>query len=212
MTYQNSTTTKRAKRKRVALYLRVSTKRQTVENQRLVLEEVAERAGWEIVEVYEDNGVSGTKDSRPALDSMMADARRRRFNMIAVFALDRLGRSTQHLVNLSADLQSLGIDLYSHRQSIDTSTPTGKMFFTILTAVSEFERDLIVDRINAGLDRARAKGVRLGRRPGWRPEKRKGQDEILALHKAGVSVRKIAATVSVAPGTVQKVIAEHRRS
>ena len=207
MTKSNPTT---SKAKRVALYVRVSKKRQTVENQRLVLEEVAERAGWEIVETYSDNGVSGTKDSRPALDRMLADARRRRFNMIAVFALDRLGRSTQHLVNLSADLQSMGIDLYSHRQAIDTSTPTGKMFFTILTAVSEFERDLIVERINAGLDRARAEGTTLGRKPGLVKKTATKRVAILQLRAEGVSLRKIAAEVGLAKGTVMKVLNESR--
>ncbi len=205
---RNTNRTTMTTSRRVALYVRVSTNKQTVESQTLALEAHAARAGWTIVETYRDNGVSGTKDRRPGLDRMLSDARHGKFEMIAIFALDRLGRSTIHLMKIAEQLEALGIDLYSHTQAIDTGTPSGKLFFTILAAIGSFEREMLVDRVNAGLDRARAKGTRLGRPVGWRIDKRKNTDEVLTLAENGLSSRKIAAVLSMSRTTVLRIIRE----
>jgi len=119
------------KTKRVALYVRVSTDEQTTDNQRRELEGVAKRSGWKIVDIYEDNGISGAngREKRPALDKLLKDAARREFDMIAAWSVDRLGRSLQHLIGLLEELQALGVDLYLHQQGLDTSTPSGRAMF-----------------------------------------------------------------------------------
>ena len=199
--------------KRVALYLRVSTDKQTTENQKRDLGEWAERAGHEVVEVYRDHGISGTKgrDKRLGFDRMMTAATQQRFNMIAAWSLDRLGRSTRDLANFAGDIQERGIDLYLHKQAIDTSTAAGRLFFGILASIAEFEREMIVDRVRAGLERARAEGKRPGMPKGWRKAKVKREDEILRLrHDAKMSIRDIGRTLKVSPQTVQKVIKKHK--
>lgn len=151
--------------RRVALYLRVSTNEQTTENQRLELVAVAERAGWSIVEFYEDAGISGAKgrDKRPAFDKLCKDAARRRFDIVAAWSVDRLGRSLQDLVSFLSDIHGFGIELYLHQQGIDTTTPAGKAMFQMLGVFAEFERSMIRERVHAGLARAKANGVTLGR-------------------------------------------------
>ncbi|MEM7226343.1 MAG: recombinase family protein [Pseudomonadota bacterium] len=152
---------------RVALYLRVSTvgKGQTTDNQEIALREWAERGGHEIVATYSDNGISGAKgrEKRPGLDSMMKAATRREFDMIAAWDLSRLGRSLTHVVYLLAELRDLGIDLYLDRQAIDTSNAMGKAMLGMAAVFAELERDMIADRVKAGLERAKRKGKRLGR-------------------------------------------------
>ena len=154
-----------AKRKRAALYLRVSTDRQTVENQAKALEAVAAHRGWELVATYSDKGVSGAKGrkDRPQFDQMLKDAQRGKFDVIMAFALDRIGRSLSDLLGTIKHLEECRVDLFVDRNMIDTTTPTGKLLFHITGAFAEFERDMIVQRVNAGLDRARAKGTVLGR-------------------------------------------------
>lgn len=151
--------------KRVALYLRVSTDDQTVANQERELREVADRAGWEIVAVYKDEGVSGSKgrDRRPGLDEMLKDAVRRKFDVIAAWSVDRLGRSLQDLVAMLSDIHAAGVDLYLHQQAIDTTTPGGKAMFQMMGVFAEFERAMIRDRVKAGMARAKASGKRLGK-------------------------------------------------
>jgi DNA invertase Pin-like site-specific DNA recombinase len=152
---------------RAALYLRVSTGngQQTTENQRRELELVAAQRGWQVVEVYEDNGVSGAKgrDRRPAFDRLCKDATRRRFDLVAAISVDRLGRSLQDLVALLGDLHAAGVELYLHRQALDTTTPSGRAMFGMLGVFAEFERALIRERVLSGLSRAKAQGKRLGR-------------------------------------------------
>jgi DNA invertase Pin-like site-specific DNA recombinase len=152
--------------KRIAIYARVSTTNhgQTTETQLLPLRQYAAARGLDIVEEYCDTGISGTKDKRPALDRLMKDAHARKFDAVAVFRFDRFGRSTSHLLRSLETFQSLGIDFVSMSESIDTSTPTGKLMFSLLSAFAEFERGIIVERINAGLDRCRRKGIKLGRK------------------------------------------------
>jgi len=154
-----------AKIKRAAVYLRVSTDGQTTENQRLALEAVAAQRGWSIVATYEDAGVSGAKgrDKRPGLDTLLRDATRARFDAVMSWAMDRLGRSLADLIDTLRTLEGASVDLFLHQQAIDTTMPAGRMFFHVTGAFAEFERDMIRSRVNAGLDRARAKGVRLGR-------------------------------------------------
>ena len=151
--------------KRVALYLRVSTDDQTVANQERELREVADRAGWAITAVYKDEGVSGGKgrDRRPGLDEMLKDAVRRKFDVIAAWSVDRLGRSLQDLVAMLSDIHAAGVDLYLHQQAIDTTTPGGKAMFQMMGVFAEFERAMIRDRVKAGMARAKASGKRLGK-------------------------------------------------
>ena len=190
--------------KRVALYLRVSTFEQTTDNQRLELQRVAKARGWKVVEVYEDAGVSGAKgrDKRPALDKLLKDATRRKFDVIAAWSVDRLGRSLQDLVEILRDLHSLGVDLYLHQQALDTSTPSGKALFQMCGVFAEFERAMIQERVKAGLERAKAQGKRLGR-PTVGAAK---EAQIRALRAERLGLRKIASEVGVGVSVVQRVL------
>src|SRR5215468_5677331 len=149
-----------------AIYARVSTANnvQDPTMQTRELREYCERRGWQIVGEYVDVGISGAKDSRPELNRLMADAAKRRFDVVAVWRFDRFARSTSHLLRALEQFRALGIDFVSFRENVDTSTPTGKMVFTVLGAVAELERSLIAERVKAGLRNAQAKGKKL-RRP-----------------------------------------------
>ena len=153
---------------RTALYARVSTndKGQTCETQLHALREFAKARGWTIVQTYTDNGVSGSKERRPQLDQLMKDAKRRKFDAVLVFRLDRFGRSTRHLINSLAEFDSLGVAFVSLSDSWDTSTPSGKLLFTVVAAMSEFERSILVERVNSGIKRAQANGIHCGRPKG----------------------------------------------
>jgi len=189
--------------KRAGIYLRVSQDSQTTENQFRILREVAERSGWTIVEVFEDAGISGAKgrDQRPGYDALMKAVHRREVDMVAAFAVDRLGRSLPDLVAFLSDIQARGCDLYLHQQNVDTSTPSGRMLFQMLAVFAEFERAIITSRINAGLDRARAKGVRLGR-PSIAPI---DLDPVRKRLHQGQSIRVIAKATGFSTATVQRV-------
>ncbi len=154
-----------AKRKRVALYLRVSSGEQTTENQRQALEAWAGHRGHTIVEVYEDAGISGAngRDKRPAFDRMLKDATRGRFDVVAAWSVCRLGRSLPHLVATLGDLRAAGVDLYLDQQALDTSTPSGEALFGMSAVFAQFERRMLQARVHAGLERARKQGKRLGR-------------------------------------------------
>jgi DNA invertase Pin-like site-specific DNA recombinase len=189
--------------KRTALYLRVSTDGQTTDNQRRELEQTASRAGWEIVEIYEDAGISGAKgrDKRPAFDKLLKDAARRKFDIVATWSVDRLGRSLQDLVSFLSDIHGYGIDLYLHQQGIDTTTPAGKAMFQMLGVFSEFERSMIRDRVNAGLARAKANGVILGR-----PQTdTRIEDAIRATLSSGTGILKTAKLHGVGTSVVQRI-------
>jgi DNA invertase Pin-like site-specific DNA recombinase len=157
---------------RAAIYLRVSTLEQHVENQAGELRQYVERRGWDGVE-YVDRGVSGAKDRRPALDELLRAARRRRFDVLVCWRLDRLGRNLRHLVMLIEELQALGIAFVSLAEGIDATTPAGRLQLHILGAIAEFERARIAERVRAGLERARRDGRRLGRREGHPPAERR---------------------------------------
>ena len=184
---------------RAALYARVSTDTQTTDNQLLELREFAARQGW-TVEEYIDRGVSGSRESRPALDRLMFDARRRRFDLVLVWRLDRFGRSLRHIVTALDELQARGVSFVSLNEGIDLSTPAGKLQLHILAALAEFERGRIKERIHAGLTRARAQGKRLGR-PRLYPAK-------IAI--PGGSVRAAARIWGVSKTTAAKWIREGR--
>ena len=190
--------------KRVALYLQVSTDGQTTDNQRLELERVAEAGGWQIVGTYDDHAISGSKgrEQRPGVDALLKDAARRKFDIVAAWSVDRIGRSLQDLLTFLGEIHSLGIDLYMHQQGVDTTTPAGKAMFQMCGVFAEFERSIIRERVNAGLARARANGKRMGRpRVGVEVE-----DAIrLALSRGDKGVRKIARDLGVGVSVVQRV-------
>jgi DNA invertase Pin-like site-specific DNA recombinase len=186
---------------RVGLYARVSTTDQTPENQRGVLRAFAEARGWMITE-FIDHGISGARTSRPALDALLAAARARRLDVVLVTKLDRLARSTRHLVTLAAELEALGVDLVVTDQAIDTTTPAGRLMFHVLSAIAEFERDLIRERVIAGIRRARAQGRHVGRPAKYRVDPAAAQ-QLLA---AGTSLRGVARQLGVHPSAVQRAL------
>ncbi len=197
------------KPKRAAIYARVSTqKNQTPKNQIIRLREVAGKAGWEVVEEYVDKGISGAagRDKRPAFDRLCKAATQRQVDVIMAWSVDRLGRSLQDLVAFLGDLQASKVDLYLDRQGVDTTTPSGKALFQMMGVFAEFERAMIQERVHAGLARARAQGKTLGR-PRISAEVEKA---IRKSHRAGNSLRAIAAEQGVALGTVQRVVAAIR--
>lgn len=151
--------------KRAALYLRVSTVDQHPETQGIELRDFARQRGYEIVEEYIDHGVSGTKSRRPALDRMLKDAHRRRFDGVLVWSCDRLARSTKHFLQVLDELSELGIQFHSQREAIDTEGPLGRAIIVIISAIAELERSLIVERVRAGMRRAKLEGRRIGRAP-----------------------------------------------
>jgi DNA invertase Pin-like site-specific DNA recombinase len=149
--------------KRCLIYARVSTKQQTTENQLPPLRKFAKDRGWKVVQEMIDHGYSGTTATRPQLTEVMNLARRREFDILLVYALDRFGRSVKHLVNALDEFHELGIDFCAYNQNIDTTTATGKLFFTMISGFAEFEAAIIKERVHAGLARARAEGKQLGR-------------------------------------------------
>lgn len=191
--------------KRAAIYLRVSTVDQTTANQERHLREIADRAGYEIVKVYKDHGISGAKgrDKRPAFNALCRDATKREFEVVMAWSVDRLGRSLQDLVAFLSELHALGIDLFLHQQGLDTTTPAGKAMFQMMGVFAEFERSIIAERVRAGLARARSEGKRLGR-PTIAPELE--VKVMAALAKPGrPGVRKIAEQFGLSVGTVQRI-------
>lgn len=186
---------------RCAIYARVSTSNhgQDVSMQTRELREYCERRGWTLADEYVDIGFSGSKEKRPELDRLMADAHCRRFDVVAVWRFDRFARSVSHLLRALETFKAQGIDFVSFGEQMDTSTPTGKMIFTVLGAVAELERSLIVERVKAGLRNARAKGKRLGR-----PRSFVDAQKVARLRSQGVSWRKIARQLGVSARTARR--------
>src|SRR3989441_11869275 len=189
---------------RAALYARVSTANngQDPTMQTRELEEYCERRGWKVVGEYVDVGISGSKEKRPELDRLMADAHRRRFDAVVVWRFDRFARSVSHLLRALETFKALGIEFVSFSEQMYTSTPAGKMVFTVLAAVAELERSLIVERVKAGLRNARAKGKRLGR-----PRKILDASRIAALRAQGTGWKRIASELGVGVGTLYRTAA-----
>jgi DNA invertase Pin-like site-specific DNA recombinase len=187
----------------VAVYARVSTHNgQDPEMQLRELREYASRRRWVIEKEYIDQGVSGSKESRPALNGLMADAHRRKFDAVLVWKIDRFGRSLKHLVNSLAELGALGVAFVSFGDNLDLSTPSGRLMFQIIGAMAEFERALIQERVRAGLRNAQAKGKRLGR-----PRVVVDALRIASLRAQGRSWAEIVAEVKVGKGTAQRAVA-----
>jgi DNA invertase Pin-like site-specific DNA recombinase len=180
-----------------ALYARVSTTDQTCENQLLELRRYCQARGWHIWHEFVDQGVSGAKDRRPALDDLVASARRRRFDVLVCWRLDRLGRNLRHLVTLLEDLQAVGVSFVSLGEGIDLSTPAGKLQLHVLAALAEFERSRIQERVKAGLARVRAAGKRLGR-----PEKSIPEERLTAVR--GLPIREAAQRLGVSRSTAHR--------
>ena len=188
--------------RRAAIYARVSTTDQNPENQLDVLRSFAGARGWRSTE-FVDHGVSGAKERRPALDTLVSAARRRSVDIVICTKLDRLARSVHHLVALGRELGALGVDLVVLDQAIDTTTPSGRLLFHVLASIAEFERDLIRDRVMAGIRRARAQGRRLGR------PRQQHIDPARALHlrEQGLSLRAVARELGVHPTAVSRALA-----
>ena len=193
--------------KTVAIYARVSTDKQTVDMQLAELQEYLKKREWRIYQEYIDQGYTGGNTKRPAFSQMMEDARKRKFDVLVVWKLDRLGRSLKDLINTLDELGALGIDFISYENQLDTSTPTGKLVFHVIGAVAEFEKDIMRERVKAGLENAKRKGKRLGR-----PPVREGLlEKAKALRKEGLSFRKIGKRLGVDEGTVRKRIKRKQR-
>jgi DNA invertase Pin-like site-specific DNA recombinase len=187
--------------RRAVLYSRVSTLHhgQDPEVQSREIREYCQRRGWPLVGEYVDAGISGAKERRPQLDRLVADAHKRKFEVIVVWKFDRFARSVSHLLRALENFRALGIEFVSLSEQIDTSTPTGKMIFTVLGAVAELERSLIAERVRAGLRNARVKGKRLGR-----PAKPVNPAQIAALRAQGLSWRGVGAKLGVSPSKAYK--------
>ena len=188
---------------RVALYARVSTLNgQDPEMQLSELREYESRRGWTVTKEYVDLGVSGSKESRPELSQLIADAHRRKFDAVLVWKIDRFGRSLKHLVNALADLCAYGVAFISFRDNLDLSTPSGRLMFQIIGAMAEFERSLIQERVRAGLRNARAKGKKFGR-----PRAQVDANRVAALRRDGLSWSQVCRTLGVRKGSAQRCVA-----
>ena len=189
--------------KRAALYMRVSTVDQHLETQLLDLRQMAVQRGYEIVAEYTDK-ISGTKAKRPGLDQMLADGRRGRFDVVLVWASDRIARSVKHFLEVLDELNRIGVEYVSFRENIDTGGPLGRAVVIIIGAIAELERSLIVERVRAGMRRARLEGQHIGRRPLVLDSAAIQQDR-----QCGQSLRKIAKGHRISTATVQRVLRKH---
>lgn len=189
----------------VAIYARVSTDKQTAENQLQELRCLCERHGYKIYQEFVDNGISGVKgrNDRPALDAMLKAATQRKFEIVLCWSIDRLGRSLQNLIEILNELQALKIDLFFQQQSMNTSTPSGRMIFSVFAAIGEFERNLIRERVIAGQQRAKENGVKLGR-----PSKMNDgmRTAVKLLREKGMGIKQIAKQLQIGVGTVYSII------
>ncbi len=187
---------------RVAIYCRVSTSDQSSESQLLDLRRYVRERGWHIFKEYTDNGISGTKDSRPALDELMDDGRKRKFDVVLVWRFDRFARSTKHLILAMETFRNLVIDFVSYQENIDTSSPLGSAIFTIISAVAQLERDIIAERVKAGLRRAKENGKKLGRPRGTALD----VEEIHGLRSEGLSLMQIAKALNTSKSSVARLL------
>jgi len=191
----------RGQKMRVAIYARVSTNLQSTESQLLDLRRYVSDRGWNIYREYCDE-VTGTKDSRPALNQLMNDARKRRLDIVLVWRFDRFARSTRHLINSLEEFRNLGIDFVSFQENIDTSSPLGAAIFTIISAVAQLERDIISERVKAGLRRAKKNGKQLGRPRGCTIDTQRAQE----LRQQNLTMEAIAAQMGTSPATVWRAL------
>ena len=191
---------------KVALYTRVSTSEQSVDMQSTDLRQYCEQRKFSIYREYSDEGISGTKDRRPALDELMEDARKRKFDAVLCWRFDRFARSTKHLITALEEFRHLGIEFISYQENIDTSSPLGKAVFIIVSAIAELERNIIIERVRAGIMRAKENGKRLGR-----PKRLNlNVEELQKLRDRGLSFKKIGEKVKACPATIYKTLKESR--
>jgi DNA invertase Pin-like site-specific DNA recombinase len=190
---------------RAAIYCRVSTLDQHPETQLLDLQQLAAQRNLTVVQVYTDHGFSGTKSRRPGLDQMLYDAMRHQFDVVLVWATDRLARSVKHFVDILAELDHLKIGFVSYREQIDTSGPLGKAIMTIVAAIAELERSLIVERVKAGLRRARLEGRHIGRKP-----LDLDTAAIIGDRAKGMSFRQVAKAHQISTATVRRILRAHQ--
>lgn len=186
---------------KVALYARVSTSDQNPDSQLQDLRHYAKQRGWQVIEEYVDKGISGTRDSRPALNKMMAEARRKKFDIVAVWRFDRFARSTKHLVTALEEFRYLGVTFVSYQENLDLGSPMGEAMFTIIAAIAKLERDIIAERVKSGLRRARSQGKRLGR-----PRSVVSPVRVSRLQSEGLSLRAIAGKLGVSEATVRRCV------
>ncbi len=186
---------------RVALYARVSTTDQSTDSQLLDLKRYVRERTWDIYKEYVDEGISGTKDSRPALNELMDAAKKRRFDVVLVWRFDRFARSTKHLILALEEFRNLGVDFVSYQENIDTSSPLGSAFFTIISAVAQLERDIIAERVRAGLRRARENGKKLGR-----PRVEVDPAQIQKMRSRGLSLRAIGRQIGISRTKVSEIL------
>lgn len=193
---------------RVALYVRVSTDGQTVANQERELREVADAKGWDVAEVYRDEGVSGAKgrEARHGLDRMLKDAVRGRFGVLMSWSVDRLGRSLQDLIHTLNDLRAANCDLYLHRQALDTRTPSGRAMFQMLGVFAEFEREMIRERVKSGIERAKRTGTKSGRPIGRPKVSLDIERRVRALRRQGYGLVKIGRELRIGTRTAQRIV------
>lgn len=198
---------------RAAIYARVSTDRQSTDNQLRELMQAAQRLGWHVVGEFVDNGISGAKGrkDRPQLDAMLKGVSRKDFDVVASWSVDRLGRSLIDLVNMLQELHSTGVDLYLHQQGINTTTPAGKALFGMMGVFAEFERGMIQERVRAGMARAKAKGTKSGNAIGRPAVSADVEHRILHLRTLGLGMIKIAAQAGCGVSVVQRVVAAQAR-
>lgn len=187
---------------RVAIYCRVSTDKQTTDNQLIPIREFIKARGFTLFGEYTDSGVSGAKDSRPELNRLMSDAKRRKFDILICWKLDRLARSLKHLITILNDLNALGIKFISLTENLDMTIPSGKLMFAILGALGEFEKDIIKERIYAGLARAKSQGKVFGR-----PRLQINPNDVKSLQAKDYSIRQISKTLRISRQTVSRILA-----
>jgi len=187
--------------KRVAIYCRVSTLDQHPETQLIELRQAVAQRGWELMGAYTDHGISGARERRPQLDEMLADARRGKFDVLLCWSFDRIARSTKHLLVVVDELQRAGVEFVSLRENVDTAGPMGRAITTIMGAIAELERSLIIERVRAGMKRARLEGRRLGRKP-----LELDRAQIVADRRLGYSLKKIAKIHRISKTSVGRVL------
>jgi DNA invertase Pin-like site-specific DNA recombinase len=188
-------------KKAAAIYVRVSTPDQHVESQLYDLRELAAQRGFEVVHEYEDRGVCGKKARRPGLDALMADARRKRFSVVLVAAFDRIARSTRKFLQVIDELDSMGIEFISRRENVDTSGPMGRLFVTIISAIAELERSLVVDRVKSGMRRAKLEGRQIGR-----SRLDVNREQIVHDRRSGMSLTKVAKKHGISRASVCRLM------
>jgi len=189
--------------KRAALYVRVSTPDQHVESQLYDLRELAAQRGFEVVHEYEDRGVCGKKARRPGLDLLMADARRKKFSVVLVAAFDRIARSTRNFLQVIDELDSMGIEFISRRENVDTSGPMGRLFVTIISAIAELERSLVVDRVKSGMRRAKLEGRQIGR-----ARLDVNREQVVLDRRSGLSLTQVAKKHGISRASMCRLMKE----